>query len=171
MGRYRQWLRHQEIEQQLQTYLQQLEAELARLQEQATLGSNVKSSISENNQLFIALTANMHIPSQTAIPNTPREELASSLPHPELALQPEDMMAYYDAQSVTEPQRELPRWLHNLIEASLHNNQGISAMNEARLRSNRLFQRWSERWGAPSPASSKASDTVKRQTPRKGGAT
>lgn len=225
MGRYRQWLHHQEIDQQLHTHLHQLETELSSLQQQATLYGNVKDTISTENQLFIALTASMYmnalptvsshrsddfslfsptqsspaassesmptiafietssanadpssieetrsqLPSQTAIPNPPREELASSRPHAELALQPEDMMPSFDTQLPTEPQRELPRWLHSLIEASLQNNQGISAMNEESLRTNRLFQRWSERWGSPSWAPSTPNETVKRQTPRKEG--
>lgn len=184
MGRYRRWLHHQEIDRQLHTYLHALEAELARLEEQATTHGASKHTISRENSLLLALTASMNanmlpvipldrqsqsfFPTDSAfVPDTPQEELASALPHDELALQPEDMKPDFDAQSPTEPQLELPHWLHALIETSLHNNQGTHLMNTESLRSNRLFQRWSERWGQVSHVTTTTGETMKQELPRK----
>ncbi len=104
---------------------------------------------------------------QAASADTQYEASEPSLPHEEPALQVEDMPPYLAAQLPTEPQRELPRWLQTLIETSLHNNQGIGLLNAESLRSNRLFQRWSERWGQPSSPPTEEGETMKQQTMRK----
>src|SRR5579859_3241008 len=212
MGRYRRWLHHQEMDQQLHTKLHHLEKELAHLQGQIRMDSSSENTISGENQLVIALMASMHtrtlpevsfeaqslplsgnisalalstlppweqlperkritvhLTQQVASANTDmqQEVLVPALPHDELALQAEDMQHDLDAQSPTEPQRELPRWLQTLIESSLHNNQGTEPLNSESLRSNRLFQRWSERWGQPSSPSTEEGETMKQQTIRK----
>lgn len=211
MGRYRRWLHHQEMDQQLHTKLHHLEKELAHLQGQIRMDSS-DNTISEENQLVIALMASMHthtlpkvtfeaqplphsgnisalalspLPSWEQPPERKRitvhltqhtsantdmqqEVLVPALPHDELALQAEDMQPPdLDAQSPTEPQRELPHWLQALIESSLHNNQGTGLLNSESLRSNRLFQRWLERWGQPSSPSTEEGETMKQQTIRK----
>jgi len=63
-------------------------------------------------------------------------------PHYEPMLLPEDMDAFIDGHSETEPRMELPVWLRN---AALHNANG--PIDQESMRTNRLIQRWIERWG------------------------
>ncbi len=63
-------------------------------------------------------------------------------PHPELRLLPEDMGAFIDEHTQTEPRMQLPWWLRN---AALLNANG--PIDQESLRTNRLIQRWIERWG------------------------
>jgi hypothetical protein len=63
-------------------------------------------------------------------------------PHPELRLLPEDMGAFIDEHTQTEPRMQLPWWLHN---AALLNANG--PIDQESIRTNKLIQRWIERWG------------------------
>jgi hypothetical protein len=63
-------------------------------------------------------------------------------PHYEPMLLPEDMDAFIDEHSETDPRIELPVWLRN---AALHNANG--PIDQETMRTNRLIQRWIERWG------------------------
>ncbi|MHB8598703.1 MAG: hypothetical protein ACYDER_18040 [Ktedonobacteraceae bacterium] len=63
-------------------------------------------------------------------------------PHPELRLLPEDMGAFIDEHTQTEPRMQLPWWLRN---AALLNANG--PIDQESIRTNRLIQRWIERWG------------------------
>ncbi len=63
-------------------------------------------------------------------------------PHYESMLLPENMDAFIDGHSETEPRMELPIWLRN---AALHNTNGL--IDQESMRTNRLIQRWIERWG------------------------
>lgn len=67
-----------------------------------------------------------------------------SVPHYDydMALLPEDMATFFDQYSTTDPQIELPWWLRNLTNVS--NNGPI---DQESIRTNRLVQRWLERWG------------------------
>jgi hypothetical protein len=66
--------------------------------------------------------------------------------HPEIELLPEDMMAFFDEHAQTDPQIELPWWLRN-ITISSNNKQGSRPIDQNSIRTNRLVQRWIERWG------------------------
>lgn len=67
------------------------------------------------------------------IPRTPRSESM---------LLPEDMGAFIDQHTQTEPRMALPWWLRN---AALQNANG--PIDQESMRTNRLIQRWIERWG------------------------
>lgn len=58
----------------------------------------------------------------------------SSMPHPEIALLPEDMQAFFDEHSHTDPQQEIPWWPGD-----------IASIDPESLRTNSLVQRWIER--------------------------
>jgi hypothetical protein len=77
--------------------------------------------------------------------------------HPEIELLPEDMMAFFDEHAQTDPQLELPWWLRN-ITVSSHNEQGSRPIDQNSLRTNRLVQRWIERWGRQSSATLKPTE-------------
>ena len=84
------------------------------------------------------------------IPNTDASQFTSYLdqplppiPHYEMALLPEDMAAFFDQHTTTDPQIELPWWLHNLTNVS----HGNGPIDQESSRTNRLVQRWLERWG------------------------
>ncbi len=66
--------------------------------------------------------------------------------HPEIELLPEDMMAFFDEHAQTDPQLELPWWLSNITVAS-KDEQGSRPIDQNSIRTNRLVQRWIERWG------------------------
>lgn len=86
-------------------------------------------------------------------PATPQNHMTeSSASHPELSLLPEDMTPFFDEQGHTQPQIELPWWLRNIINTSRSaSGNGSSPIDQESLRTNRLIQRWSERWGRQIP--------------------
>ena len=69
-----------------------------------------------------------------------------SASHPEIELLPEDMLALMDAHAQTDPQVELPWWLRKITIASSDAESGRPIDQES-IRTNRLVQRWVERWG------------------------
>ncbi len=79
----------------------------------------------------------------------PQSEDAISLtPHPEMALLPEDMAAFFDAHDQTAPQIALPWWLGK-VTASASNVHSEHPIDQESLRTNTQVQRWRERWGRP----------------------
>lgn len=91
------------------------------------------------------------------------ENDASSVSHPEIELLPEDMLAFFDEHSQTDPRLELPWWLRK-ITVSSNNAQGARPIDQETMRTNRLVQRWIERWGrhssaAPVPAEQQEEDS------------
>ena len=80
------------------------------------------------------------------------ENLSSSfLNHSEIELLPEDMIAFFDEHEKTDPQLELPWWLRK-ITVSSRDEQAGRPIDHNSIRTNRLVQRWIERWGRqPTP--------------------
>jgi len=75
----------------------------------------------------------------------------SFLNRPEIELLPEDMIAFFDEHEQTDPQLELPWWLRK-ITVSSKDQQAGRPIDHNSIRTNRLVQRWIERWGRqPSP--------------------
>ena len=70
----------------------------------------------------------------------------SFLNHPEIELLPEDMIAFFDEHEQTDPQLELPWWLRK-ITVSSKDQQAGRPIDHNSIRTNRLVQRWIERWG------------------------
>jgi hypothetical protein len=66
--------------------------------------------------------------------------------HPEIELLPEDMLAFFEEHEHTDPQLELPWWLRN-ITVSSKDEQAGRPIDHNSIRTNRLVQRWIERWG------------------------
>ena len=66
--------------------------------------------------------------------------------HAEIELLPEDMIAFLDGIEHTDPQLELPWWLRN-ITISSKDKQAGRPIDQNSIRTNRLVQRWIERWG------------------------
>lgn len=73
---------------------------------------------------------------------------------PEMELLPDDMMAFLDEHSQTEPQLELPWWLRNMINSSdqAGNVSSTNPIDQESIRTNWLVERWQERWRRHSPA-------------------
>jgi hypothetical protein len=69
--------------------------------------------------------------------------------HPEIELLPEDMIAFFDEHEQTDPQLELPWWLRN-ITVSSKGEQAGRPIDHYSIRTNRLVQRWIERWARQS---------------------
>ena len=74
--------------------------------------------------------------------------------HPEIELLPEDMMAFFEEHAQTDPQLQLPWWLRNIAVSST-NEQGSRPIVQNSIRTNRLVQRWIERWGRQASATLK----------------
>jgi len=70
----------------------------------------------------------------------------SMLNRPEIELLPEDMVAFFDEHEQTDPQLELPWWLRNITVSSKDKKAG-RPIDHNSIRTNRLVQRWIERWG------------------------
>jgi hypothetical protein len=90
----------------------------------------------------------------------PAHDVENSLPsvsHPEIELLPEDMMAFFDGNAQTEPQLELPWWLRK-IAISTNNAPGTRPIDQETIRTNRLVQRWIERWGRQSSTTLKIAE-------------
>ncbi len=83
--------------------------------------------------------------------------------HPEIELLPEDIIAFFDEHAQTDPRLELPWWLRN-ITVSSKDEQGSRPIDQHSIRTNRLVQRWIERWGR------QASATLKPTEKEEGGA-
>jgi hypothetical protein len=88
---------------------------------------------------------------------------ASFFNHPEIALLPEDMMAFFDEHEQTDPQLELPWWLRK-ITISSKDEQSSRPIDYNTVRTNRLVQRWVERWGHQSPTALQPAEQMEEQT-------
>jgi len=73
-----------------------------------------------------------------------------SIDHAEIELLPEDMFAFFEEHSQTDPQLELPWWLRKITITS-GNDDTSKPIDQESIRTNRLVQRWVERWGRQSP--------------------
>ncbi len=69
--------------------------------------------------------------------------------HPERELAQEDVEAVVDQPTQTDLQLELPWWLRN-ITISASDMHGARPIDQETIRTNRLVQRWIERWGRQS---------------------
>jgi len=69
-----------------------------------------------------------------------------STPHSEMILLPEDAIAIFEEYNQTDPQLELPWWLRNIM-VSTGTPDRTSPIDQESIRTNRLVQRWLERWG------------------------
>lgn len=70
------------------------------------------------------------------------------LPHAEIVLLPEDMNAFFDQHTLTDPQLDLPWWLRTVV-TDTNGNQVNGPIDPQSIRTNRLVQRWLERWSQP----------------------
>jgi hypothetical protein len=82
------------------------------------------------------------------LPITPFDRPLPPVPYREMALLPED--TFIDEHTVTAPQIELPWWFRNIAAASRATNSPYSPFDQESIRTNRLVQRWLERWGRQS---------------------
>jgi len=84
---------------------------------------------------------------QEPLYNEAKPELPATS-HSELVLLPENVMDILTEYGQTEPLLELPWWLHNLSTST----DRTSPVDQQTIRTNRLVQRWIERWGRqPAP--------------------
>jgi hypothetical protein len=73
------------------------------------------------------------------------DELLPPLAHPETVLLPEDMKPFFDEYGQTDPQLEIPWWLRSIL-SSADADHPTGPIDPERIRTNRLVQRWLERW-------------------------
>ncbi len=82
---------------------------------------------------------------ETPLPKPPLHSYASlpPIPYGSIDLPSENVVSFLDAHTQTEPQVALPWWLQRATLAATQDN-GTDPQN---VRTNRLVQRWLERWG------------------------
>jgi len=191
MGQYQQWLHYQQTDKQLRSQLEELEAELAQIQDRLYLLEQEHQEQLrplDENPIIQAIAITLHnnnTPTQNAakrinaatasssfntqssqpgesispallgwggLPDFGPQEIGEAEPpalHPEIELLPEDMNSFFDTHAQTDPQLELPWWLRN-ITISTSDMQGNRQIDQQSIRTNRLVQRWIERWGRQS---------------------
>ncbi|TMD61806.1 MAG: hypothetical protein E6I91_17090 [Chloroflexi bacterium] len=87
--------------------------------------------------------------------NPDLEYAGARIPHQEMALLPDDMNSFIKEHTLTDPQIELPWWLRNIAVTS-GTSHSDGPIDHESIRTNRLVQRWLERWGQqPSPQNSR----------------
>jgi hypothetical protein len=86
------------------------------------------------------------------------EQALPRIPHQEMALLPDDMGSFINEHTLTDPQIELPWWLRN-IAVNSRTDLSNRPIDHESMRTNRLVQRWLERWGhLPSSQNSRGED-------------
>jgi hypothetical protein len=86
-------------------------------------------------------------PQEMEVPALVQEQSLSPPPDAAMGLLPEDMTTFFDEHAQTEPQVELPWWLRNIAMAGVNSMQRNGPIDQESIRTNRLVQRWVERWG------------------------
>ena len=95
-------------------------------------------------------TGDTYPPDRVPLPDSPQQHANSphsppSIPHSDMPLLPEDMATFFDQHAQTDPQIELPGWLRNITDAAGANHPD-GPIDQESMRTNRLVQRWVERW-------------------------
>lgn len=100
---------------------------------------------------------------ETVLPGRPTNVYAPlpPIPHQAIDLVSEDANALPDEHTPTEPQIALPWWLH---KAALSATQSTS-LDAQSIRTNRLVQRWLERWGRLEEQTQQATNANGQQSP------
>lgn len=142
MGQYQQWLHFQEIDRRLRATLDALEQELGQVESQ--LNGSQQPDMPIDNPIISALS--MYLIALKEDPILPFQ----SLDYAEIELLPDDMFAFFEEHSQTDPQLELPWWLRK-ITITNGDDDGGKPIDQESIRTNRLVQRWVERWGRQSP--------------------
>lgn len=124
------------------------------------------TSTGENRPFSNSETISAALMSRGRLPNfgPPESQQTSSVieqhrevptPHPEILLLPEDMQAFFDEHSQTDPQHEIPWWLRNVAPGA------AVSIDPETMRTDRLVQRWIERRRQLSPQPPDAPAPVK----------
>ena len=75
------------------------------------------------------------------------QQLPPPIPQYDMDLLPEDMAAFFDQHTPTDPQIELPWWLRD----NSNTTYGNGPVDQESIRTNRLVERWLQRWGKLPP--------------------
>lgn len=92
----------------------------------------------------------MSTDAESGFANSMFDQQLPPLPHAEIVLLPEDMNAFFDQHSLTDPQLDLPWWLRTVV-TDTNGKQVSGPIDPQSIRTNRLVQRWLERWSQPPP--------------------
>ncbi|OLE06419.1 MAG: hypothetical protein AUG82_03460 [Ktedonobacter sp. 13_1_20CM_4_53_11] len=173
MGQYQQWMHYREVDEQLQSQLETLERELAKFQDcaqsEAQLDQPSQDAVSPEMRSSEKLALENRLLTDNKLIRALADSFNGQLPaqaiehanHPAsnaMALLPDDMSSFIDEHSLTDPQVELPWWLRNVAVASSI-NYANGPIDQESIRTNRLVQRWLERWGQrPPPQNSRGED-------------
>lgn len=131
----------------------------------------ISNSVQENGHTFSPETILPALSAHASLPNfgpaVPLEMQPSSSyetylspsrrPDAEAALLPDDMQELFDEHGQTDPQMELPWWLRKIV-ASSNTPLPDGPIDQESVRTNRLVQRWLERWGRQ-PSHQQGEDT------------
>ncbi len=100
---------------------------------------------------------------ETVLPKRPANMYTPLPPisHKVIDLVPEGVSKFPDEHSPTEPQIELPWWLHKAALSATQSN----SVDAQSVRTNRLVQRWLERWGRQEEQAQQSANTNEQQEP------
>ena len=171
MGQYRQWLHYRDIDRHLHVQREKLTREIAHLQEQlqhleaahpevsnSLIQALVQQRTTQSVQPVVANTPPTPVPLNSS-PVQPQEEVTPALlqpQHPQTPLSP--VYASFpplphpvhmqnpdeDVPAPTDPQIAIPHWLRRAASQS-------GPLDPQVQQTNRLVQRWIERWGKQLP--------------------
>lgn len=154
MDQYRLWLQYREVDRQLHTRLKQLEDEFVQLQLRldALNVANESHEATDNNLIIQALAYSMQRQQPTFMPHVVSEPpplMRNNGPytfHPELMPLPQDITSS-QSESVLGMLPQTPPWWSDTqpMTPSVEPTHGLVDQQSAR--TNRLVQRWVERWG------------------------
>jgi len=82
--------------------------------------------------------------------------------HIEIELLPDDMFAFFEEHTQTDPQLELPWWLRKITISNSEAESG-KPIDQESMRTNRLVQRWVERWGRQSSSAFTPEDEIESE--------
>ncbi|SRR5579883_1969381 len=88
-----------------------------------------------------------HISPPSSSPSQPSRPSLPHISNGQGNLLPEDVSSFIDAYGLTNPQLKMPWWLRNAVNAAQNARGSSSPVDQQSLRTNRLVQRWFERWG------------------------
>lgn len=171
MGQYRQWLHYRDIDRHLQAQREKLTQEIAHLREQV---QRIEASHPDaQNSIFLALVQQRTRQSmEQPIANAPHTLVSLNsftgngvpaeamqhrppmppflplppLPHRQDEPRPDEVNSNLDTQGQTDPQLTIPKWLYRAASQS-------GPLDPQSAQTNRLVQRWLERWGKQTPQS------------------
>jgi hypothetical protein len=169
MGQYKQWLHYREIDRQLHVQLRRLEDEFVQLQIQLDAQPAAETAEQLSSNAIVQALARFFGEPLEPLQNQDEQQPDSSLQQQtpdsfptsptssDLTLLPEDMAAFMQPYAPQAPAHTPPWWADTFpLMPSVEPASG--PVDGQSVRTNKLVQRWFERWGRQPGASQEAAE-------------